>query len=317
MSCSNCDNVKASDIECEAILERGPYTNRCGRLSAWCGFVVWIAPQDCSKCLEESKAEVESSTVLRGLAQRALRGRLRAGLTPAVQLSNPFDISAAFLRYRFLAGPEAAVKLLNEMQDFQVRQPGQTIKAITATLTKLASESGLVWEFDGKRAIADRKEAEWLRDAKPCRYEGKKKREERPGCCGSGVRVFDCALTRSEVWHTKCRTCRDYAPGTLEHGCGRDGQTGPVECAIRSGLVVTEAICARCRADTAFAVDLFATYIRNRATRGMPCRHRGEALEAAVAFVNGGRKIAVARYRCGRHGEVAVPDCWVCADYEI
>ena len=86
----------------------------------------------------------------------------------------------------------------------------------------------------------------------------------------------------------------------------------------RYKLVVSAAICERCKSDPEFKQSLFAAYVRNRAARALPCRHQSERIAVKHVKCCGGQKTAnVGEYKCAwRAGRVTDPDCWLCADYQ-
>lgn len=92
----------------------------------------------------------------------------------------------------------------------------------------------------------------------------------------------------------------------------------PLFACPRYQLVVTADICARCKAEPDFKQSLYARYVRDRAARGLPCKHQGKAVETREVVCCGGHKTAsVNLYDCSKLGRrVAEPDCWVCDLYQ-
>jgi len=85
----------------------------------------------------------------------------------------------------------------------------------------------------------------------------------------------------------------------------------------RYKLIVSKAICERCKVDPEFKQSLFAMYIRNRAARTARCRHGGEPVGTKMVTCCGGAKKAEISLRdCKLHNRVSDPDCWVCGDYK-
>ena len=87
---------------------------------------------------------------------------------------------------------------------------------------------------------------------------------------------------------------------------------------VRYKLVVSAAICGRCKREPEFKQSLFADYVRNRAARGLPCAHRGERVETVEVPCCGSKTIKLGRYPCDSAARIiSDPDCWLCNDYQV
>ena len=106
-------------------------------------------------------------------------------------------------------------------------------------------------------------------------------------------------------------------PDKLDAECPDNPE--PLFTCPRYKLIVTSAICGKCKADGKFRQSLYANYIRNRAARALICEHRGKPIETlTVACCGGKRTVNIGVYPCKLSGrQVAEPDCWLCDKYKV
>jgi len=270
----------------------------------------------CEKC---NYASGDDSFV-RDMAKRHLKNLLISG-NGRTNFADVIDVPATAARFKAMATEEERREIMRKAIDFQCVLPerhGHLPDKAYANLVEL--EGGLevagALEAETIRGPADveRRQRRHGVTLPKCLHEGTLIEVRQTSCCGQ-QRYFFCNKLGHEVYESKCRSCEHYQVVSGGTASCPIAPKGLFVCETFT-LVVSAAICRRCRRDPRFRNRLLDEYVRNRAARNGRCKWITEVLEPEqVPCCGGEHVVSIDTFHCALHKRVAQVDCWVCPDY--